>query len=587
MSHLKIDQNLSLAINIQANPGVYGLLIGSGVSRSAEIPTGWDITLDLISRIAVGGGDKPKDPKKWFTEKYNKDPDYSDLLEEIAPTAAERQAILKGFFEPTPEEKDQGVKIPQPAHRAIAKLVGGGHVKLIITTNFDQLLEIAIRELGVTPTVISTADQAKGAPPLTHTKCTIIKINGDYLDQRLLNTEAELSKYAPEMDRLLDKAFDDFGIIACGWSAEWDIALRAAIERATNRRYSFYFCSRGRLGPGATKIVEGRNGQRISIDSADNFFTELAETIETLEGLGPPNPLGVEVLTARAKKYLADESAAISLHDLTVDAVQAVVDQTSRTVFPVNVKSTAEDFVERVAQIERISYPICRLAAVFGQWMPIAQVPTAQYLVQRLASTNPDKSGCKDWTSLETYPAVLAMYSLGVNAVAHGNYNLLRQVMESAMPGARGEGTTIGLALNTRALGSLDSWRQIPGLENRKTPRSDRIRSTIDSVIPGLTPNGVDSDEFFDRYEYLVALNYGYETHDGKDHHRFWAPLGRFLWRDEEMVQKKTSERFTSEFENLGDQWPPLLAGFFGGTVSGVTSAIEAMDSFLLKVDRY
>ncbi len=47
-----IDPVHSLAFSIQANRGVYAVLIGSGVSRAAKIPTGWEITLDLIHKLA-------------------------------------------------------------------------------------------------------------------------------------------------------------------------------------------------------------------------------------------------------------------------------------------------------------------------------------------------------------------------------------------------------------------------------------------------------------------------------------------------------------------------------------------------------
>ncbi len=40
-----IDPVHSLAFSIQANPGVYAVLVGSGVSRAAKVPTGWEITL--------------------------------------------------------------------------------------------------------------------------------------------------------------------------------------------------------------------------------------------------------------------------------------------------------------------------------------------------------------------------------------------------------------------------------------------------------------------------------------------------------------------------------------------------------------
>jgi hypothetical protein len=41
-----IDRLLSLSISMAATPGVFALLVGSGVSRRAGIRTGWEITLE-------------------------------------------------------------------------------------------------------------------------------------------------------------------------------------------------------------------------------------------------------------------------------------------------------------------------------------------------------------------------------------------------------------------------------------------------------------------------------------------------------------------------------------------------------------
>src|SRR5208282_2547101 len=115
-------------------------------------------------------------------------------------------------------------KMPMPAHKAVAELVSGGYVRVIVTTNFDRLLEQALQERGIAPTVISTADQAQGALPLVHTNCTIIKVNGDYLDTRIKNTSSELGSYDQRIHTLLDRVFDEYGLIVCGWSATWDTA---------------------------------------------------------------------------------------------------------------------------------------------------------------------------------------------------------------------------------------------------------------------------------------------------------------------------------------------------------------------------
>jgi len=68
-----IDPLHSLAFSIQANPGIYALLLGSGVSRSARIPTGWEITLDLVSKLAeVADEASIVDPILWYRDKYGK-----------------------------------------------------------------------------------------------------------------------------------------------------------------------------------------------------------------------------------------------------------------------------------------------------------------------------------------------------------------------------------------------------------------------------------------------------------------------------------------------------------------------------------
>jgi hypothetical protein len=51
-----IDPLVSLAHAVYSSKGVYAVLLGSGLSRAAGIPTGWEITLELIRRVAVVEG---------------------------------------------------------------------------------------------------------------------------------------------------------------------------------------------------------------------------------------------------------------------------------------------------------------------------------------------------------------------------------------------------------------------------------------------------------------------------------------------------------------------------------------------------
>lgn len=200
--HSMIDPLVSLALSVHEAKGVYALLLGSGVSRPSGIPNGWEIVLDLISKVAHLQGEQPTNLVQWYVDRYGREPDYAVLLEELCPTATERNLLLRRYFEPTDDERAQGLKVATAAHRAIAQLVRDGYVRVIVTTNFDRLMEQAIESIGITPSVISTPDHVQGALPLAHSRITIVKVHGDYLDARFRNTTAELAGYEPAMDAL-------------------------------------------------------------------------------------------------------------------------------------------------------------------------------------------------------------------------------------------------------------------------------------------------------------------------------------------------------------------------------------------------
>jgi NAD-dependent SIR2 family protein deacetylase len=204
-----IEALTSLAFSVFENKGVYALLLGSGVSRAAEIPTGWEITLDLVRRVAaLEGVSDQADWEHWYRERFGRQPDYSELLDMLGSTPDERRAIIHSYIEPAAGDLEEGRKTPTEAHRAIARLVRDDFIRVIITTNFDRLLENALRELGVEPTVIKSDDDLKGAIPLTHSRCFVLKLHGDYLDTRIRNIESELTAYSSEANELLDRILD-------------------------------------------------------------------------------------------------------------------------------------------------------------------------------------------------------------------------------------------------------------------------------------------------------------------------------------------------------------------------------------------
>ena len=289
-----IDPTVRICLALDTNKGAYAVLLGSGVSAAAGIPTGWQIVSDLVTKVAkLEGAEAGDDPISWYKQRYGEEPDYSGLLNAIASSPTERSLLLRSYFEPTDEERRNGLKVPTAAHRTMAQLVLSGHVHLFLTTNFDRLLENALNDVGIVPQVLSTPDSIGGAVPFSQTRCTVVKLSGDYMDTRIKNTPEELEAYDPAVDSLLDKVMDEYGFIVCGWSAEWDVALRGAFERSQSKRYSMFWASPHQPRKDAERLIEMRGGEFIQIKEADTFFTSIGEGLASLSpdsaGLAKPD----------------------------------------------------------------------------------------------------------------------------------------------------------------------------------------------------------------------------------------------------------------------------------------------------------
>jgi SIR2-like domain len=357
-----LDPIVSLAFSVQSNKGVYALLLGSGLSSAGGIPTGWAVTLDLIRQsAAVHSEDCEPDPAEWFRSKFEREPDYSGLLDGLGKTPSDRANILARYFEPTEDDLREGRKAPTAAHKAIARLVAKGYFRVIVTTNFDRLLERALEAEGISPTVVSSADSAKGSLPLAHTRCTLLKIHGDYRDTRIKNTETELRIYGPEFDRLLDRIFDEYGLVVCGWSAAWDEALRNCISRCSTRRFASFWAAKGTTGAEARDLIAFRQASEIAIDSADKFFVDLETKIDALERYSQPHPLSKQLAVASLKKFIVNDQYRIELRDLVMQEAERQVQELS--TLPVSVPGL--DINAIFERVKRYEVSVETLVALF------------------------------------------------------------------------------------------------------------------------------------------------------------------------------------------------------------------------------
>ncbi|GMV68155.1 MAG: hypothetical protein AMXMBFR76_05940 [Pseudomonadota bacterium] len=577
-----IDPLHSLAFSIQANPGVYAVLVGSGVSRSAQIPTGWETTLDLVRKLAgVADESCGADPATWYRERYGKEPDYSDLLDALAKTPAERQQLLRAYIEPSEAERADGRKAPTAAHRAIASLAAKGYIRVIITTNFDRLLETALADAGVVPTVLSSPDQVQGAMPLIHTRCCVFKVHGDYLDTRIRNTPAELERYPEAFDSLLERIFDEFGLVLCGWSAQWDTALRAAVERAVSRRFSHFWAVRGEPGDAARRLIDHRQAQSMLIADADRFFAELARLVEALEQFSQPHPLSTEAAVASLKGYLTEPRHRIRLADLVSGEVERVLEATSGPAFAVRDGSRPDtnSFTARVRAYEATCETLLAMAAVGGYWMEDWHLDTWQNALTRLA-TRRDEVGFNAWVELQRYPATLLLYALGLGAIAAGERGppFLAQLFATPVYQKHQEDKTAVELLPPFCLfEESNAANLLEGMGGHRIPFNARLHALLQPRFRGLVPSEAQFTDVFDRLEILIALGYAYYTKPEKD--RYWAPPGRYgYWGDNRI---RVVKELRTSLASLGEQSPYVQSGIFGRSAGECGAGLDAFEKWV------
>jgi hypothetical protein len=250
-----------------AKPGSFAVLAGAGISSSSGIPTGEDLIRLWAARAGQDAGPCPVD---WYRQAYGSRPNYIRMLHELAGASAIGAAL--------PPALSVANARPTPAQRSLARLVAGGYLGPILTTNFDRLLEQALREAGVDCAVAADLAAMDALRAGRFPAGAVVKLHGDCADISIRDTSAGTDTYHKVIDYILDSVLSRFDLIVCGWSATWDVALQRALARAGNRRPTFWLL-KGIASTEAGDLIRIRGAQVIPVRSSDAGLTELAVAV--------------------------------------------------------------------------------------------------------------------------------------------------------------------------------------------------------------------------------------------------------------------------------------------------------------------
>ncbi len=553
--------------------------MGAGISKASGLPSGWDIVTDLLKKLAAQNKvSDSENLEEWFREKYGCPVGYSSVLQELAKTQTERVGLMKPYFEPVGEERPK----PTKAHYAIAKLAKKGYIRVVLTTNFDRLLETALEEEGITPQVIRFDDDIKGATPLVHSDLTVVKINGDYLDCRFRNTEDELDSYSAEMSEYLRRIFDDFGLITCGWSAQWDRGLVNIIRSSDNFRYASYFSYVGELPEGLRDITQYRKGNTVPIEGADSFFSELYERVDALARCDSDHPLTKDIAIARIKKYIADPNGVIQYTDLFEQEAQAAFEKIAKELnYNYFDKKTFDKFNElHFDAIEKLM-PMCITAV---RWAKPEHEEAIVNAIIRLSSGLPTICNySEDAIKLQKLASLYLTYVVGISCIIYEKYSLLDKVFHIKVPTKYGKEFLIE-QVNCRLWKDNATISRVLYNSLYYYAFSSFIERRLQPVFAHLFTDSQDYECTFDIFEYFLGINYCHIV--GMFCGHYWVPTGIF---DRRSIRRNYTypnnpfDTFLSAASANEQNWAPIKQGMFNGDYSVYQAAKQHADDFLKK----
>lgn len=581
-----IERLTTLAFSMYTNKGAYALLLGSGISRTAHIPSAWEVEVQLIEQLAATEGvANMKDWHQWYKNKYGESATYSSLLETLVKTPTERVELMKGFFEPTSEEKLLGWKEPTKAHREIAKLAKDGYFRVILTTNFDRLLEHALEAEGIVPQVICHHSDIEKSTPIIHNKTvTIVKINGDYIDCRFRNTTEELDDYPEQMKNYLRRIFEDYGLITCGWSALWDKGLIDIINGSSSSRYNSFFTSVGEASEIMKNLAAFRHGEIMQIRSADELFTELYEQVTALGKNNVKRSMSHDMMMTRIKKYLSSDLYIIEYSDLIEKlGIEAYDNILAKANY--NFTITPEQFSAYLELHHTVVGPLMDAAILAARWGKTYHIEFFGDILVKLC-TKPFKNGesyVENTNYLHALGATLLFNTIGVACVKYNRYTELNKIMELTVPPKNFMGFDREKLLYLIGITHWDSvtlsnyigqsyyhpWSKI--LIERLRPHFSEY-FTVDS----------EYENTFYIWEQLESLMFGYNQCYILGH--FYVPTGEFIRKKVEYkIRYNGEEPFTIFFDNaekMKNEWEPIRQGMFGGSYDEYKKVLDQAEEF-------
>ena len=357
-----------------------------------------------------------------------------------------------------------------------------------------------------------------------------------------------------------------------------------ALERCKSFRFGCYWAIRGGATDSARRLIELRRAQVVHIKDANTFFRDLAEKVFSLQTFSKPHPLSAKTAVATLKRYIVDRRYRISLHDLVMEETEELVGELIERQFPVEgLNPSTEEVIKRIERYEALTEILSALFSHGCYWGEEEHESLWAKSLERIVNLPGERGGLVIWLNLRLYPALFILYSGGIAAVAAERYRTLAALLLRTKRREGSKEFPVGLSLGTDDVLSFSDQSKIFG--NFPSPLSDHLFNILRNPLKGIMPDEIQYQMKFDLFEYIFCLNYcDLRDKNGLD---LWAPTGCFGWRHKRSPEKTVQKQIDLEIEKTRENWGPLGAGFFDGSLERLQSIKSVYDEMVMSLKSY
>lgn len=276
---------------------------------------------------------------------------------------------------------------------------------------------------------------------------------------------------------------------------------------------------------------------------------------------------------------LSDVTQRIPLDRLVTNELRLALAEIGRS-FSVNDDVTADDFSQRLASYWEILGRLRIVTILLSYWATEDHQQSLSKIVARLADPARLDSEKAVWLGLRWHPSMVIAYAGGIAALAADNYQSLNTLINTPITDPMGATFPSIRAVvdGTLEVDRAEMFKNLPGHDRQHTPRSEYLFNALQPDLEDALFLGPSYELLFDRFELLYALSYAH-IDTKKRGGEAWGPIGRFGWKLRSEPSPFTT--LLEEASRFGNDWAPLKAGMFGGSIDRFLELFRSYQSML------